>query len=252
MFAPRTLALHLIDAAETHADAGHRRQGRLGRALYKARRALSYAAFAFHQRVTGFQVPDRPDFDDATIPLFLARIAKARHYLEFGSGASSVLAAKQGVAFTSIDTDRHYLGAVRRKIAAAGLSDPPRQLFIHADIGLTEHWGAPLLKRLTPERRARWRAYPESPWAAGAPKPDFVLIDGRFRVACALTAIKHLGPGDWELWLDDYLGRDHYSIVERFAVLERMSGVTAIFRARENVNQRALEAAIDEAAQDWR
>lgn len=227
-------------------------QGVFHRALYKAKRAGAYASFAFHQRVIGFKVPDRPDFDDATIPLFLDRIAKARRYLEFGSGASSVLAARQGVAFTAVETDRHYLKAVRAKIDAAGLSDPSSQTFIHADIGVTEHWGAPLFKRATPARLARWRAYPAAPWKDGAPKPDFVLVDGRFRAACALTAIKHLGEGDWELWLDDYQGRDHYNVVERFAALERMSGVTAIFRARAGIDQAALDAAINTACADWR
>lgn len=244
--------MHTLQTAETQADDHQRPQGALDRALYKVRRALSYIAFAFNQRVIGFKVPDRPDFDDATIPLFLARIAKTRRYLEFGSGASSVLAVKQGVAFTSVETDPHYLKAVRAKIDAAGVGDASSQLFIHADIGLTEHWGAPLFKSPTPARLARWRAYPEAPWREGAEKPDFVLVDARFRVACALTSIKHLGEGDWELWLDDYQGREHYRIVERFAALEKMSGVTAIFRARADIDPAALDAAIEEACRDYR
>jgi len=219
---------------------------------YKFNRAINYASFAWSQRVVGFNVPDRPDFDDATIPLFVDRVVSAKRYLEFGSGASSVLAAKAGAVFTSVDTDNHYLAAVGSKIAALGLTDPAKQTFLHADIGLTEYWGAPLFKHETPKRLARWRAYPEAPWRVMDEKPDFVLVDGRFRVACALTAIKHLGEGDWELWLDDYRGRDHYNIVERFAVLERMSGVTAIFRARANIDRAALDSAIAAACRDWR
>lgn len=223
-----------------------------GRLAYKFQRALAYASFAWRQRVLGFTVPERPDFDEATIPLFIARVSQAKRYLEFGSGASSVLAARAGVAFTTVDTDNHYLAAVRTAIAATGHAAPERQTFIHADIGLTEHWGAPVFKSHTPERLARWAAYPEAPWATGGEKPDFVLVDGRFRVACALVAIKHLGMGDWELWLDDYQGRDHYRIVERFAVLEKMSGVTAIFRARANIDRAALDAVITQASKDWR
>lgn len=246
-------AVHSINAAKlreaAHDDAP---KGLAARLRYKLRRAFDYASFAWSQRVVGFSVPDRPDFDDATIPLFQARVAAAKYYLEFGSGASSVLAARAGAKYTSVDTDNHYLAAVRSKIAAIGLSDPAKQRFMHADIGLTEHWGAPVFKRETPQRLARWRAYPEAPWRVMEEKPDFVLVDGRFRVACALTAIKHLGQGDWQVWLDDYRGRDHYSIVERFAVLERMSGVTAIFRAGKSFDPTALEAAITEACRDWR
>jgi hypothetical protein len=244
--------VQIAHAASMQAHEQRHAKSVVERASYKLRRVRDYAGFAWNQRVRGFTVPDRPDFDDFTIPLMAARLAKTRNYLEFGSGASSVLAAKQGVAFTSVETDRHYLAAVRRKVAAAGLSDPAKQRFIHADIGLTEYWGAPLFKRPTPARVARWRAYAEAPWRQGAPKPDFILVDGRFRAACTLTAIKHLGQGDWELWLDDYVGRDHYSVVQDFAVLERMSGVTAIFRARSDLDAGALEAAIDAACQDWR
>lgn len=219
----------------------------------KAKRAADYAHFLYLQRVKGFQVPDRPDFDDETIPLFLSRIATARRYLEFGSGASTVLAARQGVPFTTVETDPSYLAAVRRKLAADNLLDPGKQTFIRGRIGLTEHWGAPLFRTPTPGRVSRWRSYIDAPWSGDVPAPDFILIDGRFRAACALNAIRRLGGArDWELWLDDYEGRDHYNIVAEFAVLERMSGVTAIFKPREAVDHEALEAAIGQAVCDYR
>ena len=228
------------------------RQGALQRVGYKLGRALTYAGFAFQQRVIGFEVPDQPAFHDETIPRFIERMSRARRYLEFGAGASTVIAARAGVPFTTVETDPFYLAAVRRKIVSAGLADPQRQRFLHANVGITEHWGRPLFSRVTPARRARWRAYPETPWAEMAGKPDFVLVDGRFRVACALTAIKRLGQGDWELWLDDYEGREHYRTVTRFARLEQMSGATAVLRARADIDRAALDAAIDEAAIDWR
>ncbi len=219
----------------------------------KAKRAADYAEFLYLQRVKGFHVPDRPDFDDETIPLFLARIAAARRYLEFGSGASTVLAAHHGATFTTVETDASYLAAVRRKIASAGKLDLGKQRFVHGDIGLTEHWGAPLFRTPNRARLARWRAYVDAPWTGDAPAPDFILVDGRFRAACALNTIRRLGGArDWELWLDDYEGREHYQIVAQFAVLERMSGVTAIFKPREGVDHEALETAIDRMVRDYR
>ncbi len=244
--------MRTAQASDLNVDHEDAPQGALSRVRYKLRRAWEYARFAFRQRVLGFAVPARPDFADETIPLLISRIGAAKHYLEYGSGASSFIAARQGARFTSVETDRFYLKAVQRKIEEAGLSDASRQRFIHADIGLTEYWGAPLFKTPTPARVARWRSYPNAPWTQSAPKPDFVLIDGRFRVACTLTAIKHLGEGDWELWLDDYQGRDHYRVVERFATLERMSSVTAIFRMRKGIDPAALDAEIKKACLDWR
>lgn len=219
----------------------------------KVERARDYAGFLYLQRVKGFEVPDRPDFDPETVPLFLEKIATARRYLEFGSGASTALAARQGIPFTTVETDPSYLAAVKRKLVAAGTLDESKQTFLQGRIGLTEHWGAPLFRTPTPRRVERWRAYVDAPWAAGVPAPDFILVDGRFRVGCALNAIRRLGGArDWELWLDDYEGRDHYTVVNQFAVLERMSGVTAIFKPREGVDQEALEAAIDVAVRDYR
>lgn len=216
-------------------------------------RAREYAEFLYLQQVKGFQVPDRPDFDDATIQLFLEKVAHARRYLEFGCGASTVLAARHGVPLTTVDTDPKYLAAVRKKIVAASDYDAGKQRYIHGRIGLTEHWGAPVFRKPTPSRVARWRAYIEAPWTGDVPAPDFILVDGRFRVACALNTIRRLGGArDWELWLDDYEGRDHYAVVKEFAVLERMSGVTAIFKPREGVDREALDVEIEAAVRDFR
>lgn len=224
-----------------------------GWAARKWRRASEYAGFLYLQQVKGFEVPDRPDFDDPTIPLFIEKVSHARRYLEFGSGASTVLAARYGAPFTTVDTDPKYLAAVRKKIVAAGDYDASKQRFMHGRIGLTEHWGAPLFRKPTSSRVARWRAYIEAPWTGDVPAPDFILVDGRFRVACALNAIRRLGGArDWELWLDDYEGRDHYNVVTRFAVLERMSGVTAIFKPREGVDREALDVEIEAAVRDFR
>jgi hypothetical protein len=241
------------DALTMGAEASNISFGPLDWIGRKAKRVLDYASFLYLQRVKGFAVPERPDFDEETIPLFLSRIASARRYLEFGSGASTVLAARQGVPFTTVETDPSYLTAVRRKIAAAGMLDLAKQRFLRGDIGLTEHWGAPLFRTPTRSRLMRWRAYVDAPWQGDVPAPDFILVDGRFRAACALNAIRRLGGArDWELWLDDYEGREHYSVVTQFAVLERMSGVTAIFKPREGVDQEALEAAIEAAVRDYR
>ena len=60
--------------------------------------------------------------------------------------------------------------------------------------------------------------------------PDLILIDGRFRVACALKAIKSLKHQDnWVIIVDDYLGREEYKIIEEFSNLDVVLGTTAFF-----------------------
>ena len=150
------------------------------------------AQFWCMQRIGGFTIAEAPAFEADSVPLFAERLAVAGSYLEFGSGGSTVLAAKVGVPFVSVESDRYFLRAVRRKLTDTGRLDPDSQTLLHVDIGLTEAWGAPLMHTPTPERVARWRRYPRAPWIALArlPGPHLVLIDGRFRVACALEAAK--------------------------------------------------------------
>jgi hypothetical protein len=97
-----------------------------------------------------------PHFDSTeSISWFLERLAGAKRYLEYGTGASTYQAARLGVDFIAVDTDRYFLNSVRVKIRAAGL-DRTGQVFRHADIGWTGTWGDPL-GRVTEPRRELFR-----------------------------------------------------------------------------------------------
>ena len=53
----------------------------------------------------------------------------------------------------------------------------------------------------------------------GAYLPDLILIDGKFRVACALKLLNYFRRHrhiDYELMVDDYVGRKQYHILEKF------------------------------------
>jgi len=83
--------------------------------------------------------------------------------------------------------------------------------------------------------------------------PDLILVDGRFRVACALTTILNLAQDDrWELLVDDYRGRSHYTAIEKFANLERMVGRMAVFKPKANIDLDALSTSLAAHAGDWR
>ncbi len=145
-------------------------------------------------------VPDAPHFDADGLSFFLDRIKSCACYLEFGSGGSTVVVAKLGVPFTVVESDRQFLSAVRRKVDS-GPNRPGRR-FLFSNIGMTTDWGCPLFDDTTPMRIAKWRRYPFAPWPM-SPLPDLILIDGRFRVACALVTIKNLYDKlDFEILVD--------------------------------------------------
>lgn len=211
------------------------------------------AQFLLRQRFGQLQIPDAPEFDAPGQQYFSARLLSAKAYLEYGSGGSTVLAAKARVPFTTIDSDRFFLRSLQAKIAEELKTDGGR--YIYCDIGLTKMWGTPIFTRPSAKRRSRWRNYAEAPWQADGRDflPDLVLIDGRFRVVCALASIKHLSNKiDFEILVDDYASRPELNQIEKFAELRAMCGRMAVFKPKPTIDHAALDRAIDRYTVDYR
>ena len=219
--------------------------------MVSIRRAWELTQFFYHQRAIGFSVGDEPWFDEASSANFRALLGKAKSYVEYGAGGSTVLADRIDVATVTIEGDPYFAKAVRKKIRPHGT------VKLHvADIGTTVEWGAPMFKRLTPARKAAWVGYVDAAYdeikALKRPLPDLVLVDGRMRRACALEAVRQGQIGDQPatVCFDDYTPRDHYKEVEKLLGKPKIVGRMAIFdsaRAKPVTREDVLEA-----AQDWR
>ena len=121
--------------------------------------------------------------------LLAAAAAGRRAGLEFGCGGSTGLLLATGLpSLLSIDSDRAWLERVAAANACA--MGEGRLRLLHVDLGPTGPWGYPIDAASLP----RWPAYWRDPWEA-AGEVDFVLIDGRFRVACALAGRPRLASG---------------------------------------------------------
>lgn len=207
------------------------------------KRIVRLADFLIQQR-RGLDVPEHPHFEPESTPYFLDRLAEAREYLEYGSGGSTVEAARQRKKFTTVESDPYFLRAVQQRI---GRTDGN---LIHVNIGLTGEWGYPVFKQKTSARLLRWAKYASAPWGTNI-DPDLILIDGRFRVHCALYSINQLNGRDFELLFDDYVDRPFYGAIEQFARLKHFRGRMAIFGPKE-FDQADMDAAIERYAADWR
>jgi hypothetical protein len=141
-----------------------------------------------------------------------------------------------GVNFIAVDTDPYFLDSVRAKIRAAGLNRTG-QVFRHADIGWTGTWGVPL-GRVTEARREMFRhASDPPPECFDGRLPDLVLIDGRFRVACALKVFNMLRlQTGWTVVIDDYADRPKYHESEDYAQVDRVGRMAVIHSARQVPN----------------
>lgn len=155
---------------------------------------------------------DRLETDTAPMPpamsegeqaLLRAASAGAPRAVEFGCGGSTALLLEAGVgALLSVDSDAAWLGrvAAEHRAALAG----GRLLQWHAQIGPTGEWGWPLHPPGPLEGWLYWGA----PWR-DMPEAEFVLVDGRFRIACALAAHGRLAP-EGVLAIHDFWPRRAY------------------------------------------
>jgi hypothetical protein len=209
----------------------------------------SLLRFLIKQRVVGFGVPSEPHFDSAeTTDWFRIKLKAASQYLEYGSGGSTYLAAQLGLSFICVDSDKYFLESVKNKIKKNGLYNDKLQIFKHAYIGLTGPWGKPVCFKKPSEARLKlFASYSEPPEACLSKTftPDLILVDGRFRVACALKIIKLLRKStNWTLIVDDYTIRPQYKILENFGMLNQHIGRMAIFSCKTDLNDIELESMI--------
>lgn len=112
------------------------------------------------------------------------------HVIEFGCGGSTILLLENAVeALDSVESDKAWAVKVCGEPSAAAALRTGRFRMHHVDIGRTKAWGYPA----DDASKALWPGYPRAIWRnLESPAVDFVFIDGRFRMACALVALLHV------------------------------------------------------------
>jgi len=159
---------------------------------------------------------DAPDAPVLTLPPEEAALVKERYaaasvILEYGSGGSTLLAAgEKGKTIFSVESDKDWSAKLGRYFKA---HPPEANVVLHTvDVGPTGEWGMPL-------DSSGWKKYHEYPLSVwdrpDFTHPDLILIDGRFRAACFVSAALRISRPTVVLW-DDYVNRKSYHEVERW------------------------------------
>jgi hypothetical protein len=188
------------------------------------------------------ELPDSPWMPARTAARLAALLSGADTYLEYGVGGSTRLAARSGPhTLIGVDSDRRFLAAAGRAIERAGriISLHP----VHVDLGPTAYLGFPRTLRA----RGNWDDYALAPWRLGL-SPDLVLIDGRFRPACALATAAHARPGTL-VFFDDFATRPWYWRAARYLDVVEKVGRAAVMRVRK-ARTPGLDHAIGAAARN--
>jgi len=151
--------------------------------------------------------------------------AKADVILEYGSGGSTVLAAEMGgKTIFSIENDKFWARTMRRYF----IQNPPKSRveMIWVDTGKTKKWGWPA----DPEKWTNYAKYPLQIWdRKDFVQPDIVLVDGRFRVGCALATL-YRTTKPVTLYVDDFVGRPRYRKIKNYLGTPKLTGRIAEFQ----------------------
>lgn len=217
--------------------------------LQKGRKIKELAAFKLSQLTQGIEVPSEPHFDPDFAKEFGRRLPQSTYYVEFGAGGSTILAGRLGISGYSVESDRRFADAVR------GALPPGSKMTISfANIGITGPWGVPMPATPTDGRVKRWMGYVSAPFDAGC-CPDLVLVDGRFRRACALASVRNAQVKGMPVtvMLDDYFmgGRDHYTDLEAILGKPQQCGRGAVFES-QSAHRLIADDDILAAARDFR
>jgi len=177
-----------------------------------------------------FPLPDAPFMSPSERSLFKEGLKKSKHYFEFGSGGSTVWAVKEGLTVKGVESDANWVDALKDNLGGKCEVEV-------VDIGPTKEWGFPVSSQAADR-------FPEYSKAISAHTSvfDFILIDGRFRVACTMSAILHtLDHADdadqVRIFIHDFWNRPHYHVVLQFLeVLEKVD-TAGLFKLSQGVNR---------------
>ncbi len=201
-------------------------------------------------RIAGysFELDQLAFHSDAENDYFYNRLKSARFYLEYGAGASTVAAAKVGCQTITIESDRKIIQYVEAHLKQKNINN--NISLIHRSVGFLGPYGSPFISIFFPlssSRRNLFRNYSGPPGGTLSYRPDFILVDGRFRVSCALRLLYHFqidGHQEYELIVDDYSSRPCYHVLEKFLKLKGKLGEFGIFTHNPSVDIYSLTEAI--------
>ena len=150
--------------------------------------------------------------------LFKKLLEEAKYYGEYGVGSTTIHALKKEKKIIAVDSSYAWINEVSKSVINSRTTD-----LKYVNLGKVEDWGYPLGYT----KKENFKLYRNYIWQK-AEKPDLVMIDGRFRVACFLTSLRYANPKT-KIYFDDYLTRPFYHVVEEFEVPIEETTRAAVF-----------------------
>lgn len=193
-----------------------------------------------------------PWMDKQDIETLTALVDPQHAVVEYGSGSSSLYFASRSLAVHSVDSSRSYIAAVMAEAGRRGLANVN---VAPVDLGPVENWGMPIDHYPTARNIAKWRRYLQAPWdSVGTDPVSLVIVDGRFRAACAAYALARLherGQTGATVFFDDFVGREEtYGRIAEIAEIKRTPGRGAFVSLRDGAGSGEADAFAERAITD--
>jgi hypothetical protein len=150
--------------------------------------------------------------------MFLRYLNACTHYFEYGSGGSTAWASRTPTiqSVTTVENDPAWVETVKRQC--------PRATIRYINTGPVRPGGSPILETT----RSSWHEYYDA-IRTRATDPDLILIDGRWRVACALTVLQEVPSAT--ILIHDYTHRPSYHTLTRYLEPIEVVGTLVAFRS---------------------
>ncbi len=174
-------------------------------------------------------------------------LQNAKNYLEFGSGGSTYTSLLYSNAnIVSVESDPEWLDYMR-KWRLIRNNENKRLILYHANIGKTTEGGYPINK----EKDASFIDYSKKVFKDFPRDYDVVLIDGRFRTACALQTILNTKDDVLILW-HDFTNRPYYHEILKFLEIKKNTGTMVLLTKKKNINKKEVEKMFEKYQYDAR
>lgn len=161
-------------------------------------------------------------------------IMNSKHYLEFGSGGSTLhTLLKSKTRIYSVESSLDWINYMC-KYLIINFSLKKRLFFYYADIGKTKEWGFPISN----DSKEIFPNYSNDIFnSVDSNTLDIVLIDGRFRVACLLSVILNMSSTeDTTILFHDFWNREKYHIVLKYVTEIERVDTLAVFRIKNKLD----------------
>jgi len=147
---------------------------------------------------------------------FKNKLLNSKLYLEYGAGSSTLLADRNNIPFYSLENNKNFYNALKPKLKNKN------NLFL-VNFGVVSSGSQPVLfsyRKFFLKNRANY--YAKNILDTLSSKglvPDLILIDGRYRVLCALHVYKFLKKMNLSstIIIDDYY-RPYLKVAENFFI----------------------------------